>query len=113
MSNRPLVRISGFYGNHTMAGIFVAHGPRVKPGTSVADANILDVAPTVLHLAGLPVPDGMDGRVRTDILDDAFNREHPVRFVPDADHPQAGDARLSEEDEAEVMEKLRGLGYIG
>ena len=113
MANRPFVRISGFYGNHTMEGVTVVHGPHAKPGVKLAGMQIVDVAPTVLHLVGLPVPDGMDGKVMTDGLADEWLAAHPVETVPDEDDGDSGGGEMSEEEEAEVMEKLRGLGYIG
>jgi predicted AlkP superfamily phosphohydrolase/phosphomutase len=56
-------------GDHRMAGILIASGPSFKPGSAPHDANLLDIAPTVLHLLGVPVPSDMDGRVLTEVLD--------------------------------------------
>ncbi|MDX1650440.1 MAG: sulfatase-like hydrolase/transferase, partial [Myxococcota bacterium] len=40
----------------------LVRGPGVRPGTRVATpVRLADVAPTVLALAGLPAPEGMDG----------------------------------------------------
>jgi arylsulfatase A-like enzyme len=47
---------------HARDGIVVVHGPGVARGRALAPASVLDVAPTVLALAGLPVPEGLDGR---------------------------------------------------
>ncbi len=38
-------------------------GAGVAPGRSVAEARTVDVAPTLAHLAGIPVPPDVDGRV--------------------------------------------------
>src|SRR6185295_3547462 len=46
---------------HRLHGILVAAGPGITPGV-VRDANVLDVAPTLLALLGLPVPRDMPGR---------------------------------------------------
>jgi hypothetical protein len=43
---------------------------------------VLDIAPTVLYLMGLPVARDMEGRVATEILEDDFARAHPVTFIP-------------------------------
>jgi len=91
-------------------GILIARGPDVCAGNEVG-AEIIDVAPTVLHLMGLPVPDDMDGRV----LEEIFHQEseaarRPVRCAPAApDHPPPP---TSDKDEAEVAERLRDLGYL-
>ena len=37
--------------------------PGVPPQGELKDFSLLDVAPTVLHLMGLPVPQDMEGRV--------------------------------------------------
>ena len=52
------------------------------PGRVVQGASVLDIAPTILYLMGLPVARDMEGRVLTEILDDDFARAHPVTFVP-------------------------------
>ena len=43
---------------------------------------MLDVAPTLLYLMGLPVARDMEGRVLTEILEPEFARQHPVTFIP-------------------------------
>jgi predicted AlkP superfamily phosphohydrolase/phosphomutase len=71
-------------GTHAGApdGFLMAVGDGVKPGATLRDASILDVAPTILYLMGLPVARDMEGRVLTEILDDEFTRAHPVTFIP-------------------------------
>lgn len=63
-------------------GFLIALGDGVRPGVAVGGASVLDVAPTILYLMGLPVARDMEGRVLTEILDDDFARAHPVTFVP-------------------------------
>jgi predicted AlkP superfamily phosphohydrolase/phosphomutase len=46
--------------NHAQEGLLIAAGPGVA-ARGTLDAHLLDVAPTVLELLGLPVPDGMRG----------------------------------------------------
>jgi arylsulfatase A-like enzyme len=46
-----------------MDGIFVLYDPsRRYTHSSVEGVGILDVAPTVLELMGVPAPGGMEGR---------------------------------------------------
>lgn len=48
---------------HSMDGIFVLSDPAIDHGGAVVDGlSLLDVAPTVLSLMGVPVPDDMEGR---------------------------------------------------
>ena len=46
--------------NHAQEGLVIAAGPGVAAGSTL-DAHLLDVAPTVLEVLGLPVPDDMRG----------------------------------------------------
>jgi arylsulfatase A-like enzyme len=87
----------------------MAWGPEVRSGETVEDARIVDLAPTILHLMGLPVPDDMDGRVLTDVL--ASSR--PIEYQPASSAGEEADAGLSAEETAEVEERLRSLGYLG
>ena len=55
---------------HTMEGIFGAYGDNIKQGFN-RDAEIIDIAPTVLNLLDLPIPDYMEGEVLKDIEKDS------------------------------------------
>ena len=46
----------------SMGAIFIAAGRGVRAGTKLGRIRNLDVAPTVLALLGIPVPDWMEGR---------------------------------------------------
>lgn len=102
-------QIRGDSGCHRSHGIFIACGPEIRQGEVVEGTHIQDLAPTILHLMGQPVPDDMDGRVLTE----ALTSPHPVKYrpiVPDGAEAEAG---LSVEESAEVEERLRALGYLG
>ncbi len=49
-------------GNHRMDGFFCAVGPDVAPGVDLGDADLVDLAPSVLELLGAPIPTGLRGR---------------------------------------------------
>jgi predicted AlkP superfamily phosphohydrolase/phosphomutase len=55
--------------NHQPFGVAILHGPEIKQGRRLVDCNILDVAPTVLALMGLPVGEDMEGRVWAEAFD--------------------------------------------
>jgi len=63
-------------------GFFLAVGDGIRPGARLGAASVLDVAPTLLYLFGLPVARDMEGRVLTEILEDEFASRHPVTFIP-------------------------------
>jgi predicted AlkP superfamily phosphohydrolase/phosphomutase len=105
---------TGKSGSHRDNGIFLAEGPGVKNGYNVDGANIVDVAPTILHLLGVPVPEDMDGRVLKDILEGEAAREVAIGAAAD-EQPvlsAASDADYTTDDKAVIAERLRALGYI-
>jgi predicted AlkP superfamily phosphohydrolase/phosphomutase len=57
----PAVLPSGRSGNHTDCAWFIANGPGVRAGTLDGGADVLDLAPTVLHHLGVPPLPGMEG----------------------------------------------------
>lgn len=64
------------------SGFLLAVGDGIRPGSALGPASILDVAPTILYLMGLPVARDMEGRVLTEMLDESFAAAHPVTFIP-------------------------------
>ncbi|MFZ1505666.1 MAG: alkaline phosphatase family protein, partial [Anaerolineae bacterium] len=46
----------GISGTHRMNGIFAALGEPVQPGVEISGATLADLAPTILHLLGQPIP---------------------------------------------------------
>jgi predicted AlkP superfamily phosphohydrolase/phosphomutase len=55
-------------GNHRAEGFLLARGPNFKPGRADYLGDILQIAPTLLHLHGLPVPDDYEMQPLVDIL---------------------------------------------
>lgn len=99
-------------GNHRREGVFAGAGPALRVGAELPPSEILDVAPTVYHLLGLPVPADLDGHV---ILDALLEHHRDVRFIPRSDNIGADGAHAPEADlaEAEVMKRhLKELGYL-
>ena len=45
-----------------MNAIFIAAGAGIKPGVELGEIDNIDVAPTVAHLLGVPLPD-TDGKI--------------------------------------------------
>lgn len=102
-------QIRGDSGCHRQHGILIARGPEIERGKKVTNCHIMDLAPTILHLTGLPVLADMDGKV----LSDMVSSSRPVeRTAPGAPSPEAYGS-LSAEEEAEVEDRLRALGYLG
>jgi predicted AlkP superfamily phosphohydrolase/phosphomutase len=102
----------GHTGHHRMNGMLILHGPQVKPRFVVERANIVDLAPTILYLLGCPIPKDMDGRVLSEAFQDDFLQAHAISYSePSLVEGERGGG-YSEAEEAEVRERLKGLGYI-
>lgn len=106
----------GISGTHRMNGIFLAYGGAIRPGAQTADAQLVDLAPTILHLMGETAPAHMDGRVLTEVLHSDFQpvrRSAPTSAAMMPTGALAGQGGLSPEEQKILAERLRSLGYVG
>ena len=81
-------------GSHRLNGIFLAYGPRIKREYKIENARIYDIAPTVLHIFGLPILKDMDGRVLKEIFEEysIFAKRQP-KYI-DSEHSMKEDEKL-------------------
>ena len=99
-------------GVHHPDGVVVYAGPGVRQSSQVS-GSVVDVTPTLLYMAGLAIPEGLDGKVATDAYDPGHLGRHPVETTAAPGHEQHDESSpYSEEEEAAIEESLRGLGYI-
>jgi hypothetical protein len=92
------------------AGLLLLAGGPAR-AARLARASERDVAPTLLHLLGLPVSRELQGRVLEEALDPAFRAAHPVRSVASyGRRPRSRPAASSFD--RDVIQELRSLGYI-
>lgn len=67
-------------------GLFVTWGPDIKAFPGLKNVSILDLAPTIVHMMGVPVPDDMDGRVLMEVFrEDSPLAKTDVTYVSAAD----------------------------
>ncbi len=104
-------------GFHHLDGIFGIQGPGIGPSASTSDrprAVLYDIMPTALYLAGAKIPE-VDGRVLTEFLPESMVAERKPHMEA-LDLPNAGEgaapAPYSAEEEAQIEESLRNLGYL-
>jgi predicted AlkP superfamily phosphohydrolase/phosphomutase len=70
------VHISAFFGSKNIfesprkwkrdnkrKGLFIAYGKNFKRGMKIKNARIIDIAPTILHIFDIPIPNDMDGKI--------------------------------------------------
>ena len=108
------VRDRGFWwkGDHRPEGILICKGPGLNSTTFEALPTVCDLVPTIMHAAGLPVPDNLDGRVISGVFTGEVLSEHPVQQTTGSSQSSGEGVTLSPEEERLVEEKLRGLGYL-
>lgn len=102
-------------GTHRPEGIFIGVGPAFKQDEQVDPLNLLDIAPLMLTLLGLPVPRDLEGRVPTEVLESGI-----VSTVGGSTHSVAGTGADSAEDRAEpteedrqiLLRQMQKLGYM-
>ena len=99
-------------GVHRRDGVLMLRGPGIKKGEKIEGAHIMDLAPTILYLMGLPIPRGFDGKVLTKALEPKILETHPVRYEDCPLEVEAPGFKMTDVEEEEVRKKLRGLGYI-
>ncbi len=94
----------------TAEGLLAVRGAVVRAG-DLGTVTERDIAPTVLHLAGLPTSRELEGRVLEDALSPAFRADHPVRTVTSYGRRFAGRPAESAFDR-DMLDQLRSLGYV-
>jgi len=99
---------------HRPYGILAAVGPGIRAGARVHGASILDIAPTVLALLGLPAADDMPGRVLAEAMDPATvpSRIPSWESVPGECGMHPAELRVDPEEARAALAQLVDLGYI-
>jgi Type I phosphodiesterase / nucleotide pyrophosphatase len=113
---RDVLVLVGDPGRLARGGLREAEGLLVLAGGPVVardlgTASERDVAPTVLHLLGLPVSRELDGKVLESALEEGFRRAHPERTVATYGRRPTSEPAESAFDQ-DVLEQLKSLGYI-
>jgi len=119
--------VSPISGTHSNApdGVIIMRGPGVDReagincknvilGEAVQKSNIMDIAPTMLYLMGLPVGADMDGRVLVNAFTRDYLKKHPITTIPSYQtliEMAAGGTVKSGADDR-IKDQLRNLGYI-
>jgi predicted AlkP superfamily phosphohydrolase/phosphomutase len=83
--SRDLIAPNPIYtGSHRMEGIFIGRGPDIAHKIYL-NMNLIDVAPTLMHMLGLSVPADMDGEVLNAIFESNCEiSTRPVQYVDES-----------------------------
>ncbi|ASJ10309.1 phosphodiesterase [Thermococcus sp. P6] len=86
-----------YKGDHEIHGVFSAYGENIKDQIEFEKSpRVYDIAPTILHIFGLPIPNDMDGRVLMEIFkeDNQFAKRKPKYVDPSYYEKKGGDEKL-------------------
>jgi predicted AlkP superfamily phosphohydrolase/phosphomutase len=102
-------------GAHRQVGILLAWGKHIRSNRAThkaPSAEIVDLAPTILYLMGCAIPEDMDGQVVTSLIDPDYVSLHFIAYVSQEGALQNNNRYLTEEEEEEIINRLKGLGYL-
>jgi predicted AlkP superfamily phosphohydrolase/phosphomutase len=104
----------GFTGAHEPNGIYIVAGPGIAPLGRQEEKPIEALAPTILCLLGLPVPDGMDAPPMLEFLTPEARAATALTYVPDVAPAAVAEdgGYASEQDREQVEARLRALWYV-
>jgi tetratricopeptide (TPR) repeat protein len=115
LKNRPEIWAGNAAKWHRIEGLVAFYGAGVRRGASIEGASILDVAPTVLALMGLPRAQDMPGKAITSAFTDEVVGSFSTEAMPTLDRPReqvAAEIPASNAAAQETMKKLEALGYL-
>ena len=111
-SHRMLDYSHGLSGSHRMDGVLMMKGVGLRKGIKIMNANIMDIAPTVLYLLGLSISKDMDGVVLKDAILDEVLEQNPIQFGDDATRSVRAGGAYTKSEEEELKAHLKSLGYF-
>jgi predicted AlkP superfamily phosphohydrolase/phosphomutase len=112
LADVPQATLRNVSGSHTMEGIFFARGTPFRVGGRLETVGLGDILPTALHLAGVAIPDDIDGGVLLPALTPEYLAAHPVATTSARGGDSGDGDALSAGEEHEMRKFLQDLGYI-
>lgn len=105
--DRPFLR-----GIHAAQGVFVAYGPGIRErGVHVEGACLIDMAPTLLHLYGVPIPHEVEGKVIGPVSPCRVTGR-PSSRASESAAPKGERTAYTSEEERKIAGRLARLGYL-
>lgn len=100
-----------FLGTHDLDGIFVFNGKDISVQKGLR-LHLQDIIPTVLYYMGLSIPENMDGKAYTKMFKEEFPKNMPALFKKDIRPVPTSVDNLMAEEEKDIADRLRSLGYM-
>ncbi len=99
---------------HRRLGIFCMKGPGIRRDERIYSVNLLDVAPTVLAVFGLPAGQDMPGRVLLEAFEEtpSLDRIPTWEEMPGESGMHPADFEMPPEDAYLLLRQFVALGYV-
>jgi len=100
-------------GHHRLEGILALYGRGIARGSVIEGATLLDILPTVFALLDEPISKELTGKVLAGAFElPSTERLHLTYVDAYPPLPERGSAAAGEAVDANVLERLKSLGYI-
>jgi predicted AlkP superfamily phosphohydrolase/phosphomutase len=114
-NKRPVVEPRAeIAGTHHPDGVFLAYGPGISAGATIARRNITDVCATLLYSLGLDVPSDFEGKVPQAMFTAQHLEARPI-VVGAATMGSAkneGAEAMAQDEKDQILAQLQMLGYM-
>ncbi len=102
---------------HRREGILIIRAPEALEGVDFDEAHLRDIAPTALYLLDSPIPDDIDGEVLKGSFPENVIETRPIKIKhvdqEGVKEKDVGKSAYSPDEEEDVINSLKGLGYMG
>jgi hypothetical protein len=93
-------------------GILLAAGPAIQRGAPFTRIPLSSVTPILLYTLGLQMPGEIEGCVPAEVLNPDWLAAHPLLSAGSNSNREADKPLIDPAAEEEILQRLRGLGYI-
>lgn len=100
-------------GAHSPYGIFIAAGDGIRAGEQITGAHLRDIAPTALFAMNEALTEDMDGRVLTEVFTAEGLAQRSLHRTGSSYKDSSGTGSYEDDEQDEIQERMRALGYIG
>lgn len=100
-------------GSHRIDGLLFVSGPSFNSSGNSTLCSIMDISPTIMNIFGLSVAENMDGKILSDKLRSVRMDVVDLSYVYSRYDTSIWYKPLTRDEENELTERLRNLGYLG
>jgi Type I phosphodiesterase / nucleotide pyrophosphatase len=109
---REVVFGDGFSGAHNPTAVFIAAGGPIQRVAARGELSVLDIAPLYAYLAQAKIPDDLSGRFPSELIAPAALAARPPERVSAASLARLPAPIAPTIADAELVERLRAMGYV-